>query len=136
MATGKENSGQNFLHSYLSLTNIIYRPGNILLLSRSLEALAHLTSHSGDFDNPYTKFPRKILYPMDLTSNIPLDQKRLMMKFIGVLEKFLDGKAKPINLEESWATWADGHKPNLQIYLKDVSCVNSVTLLILIFQGF
>lgn len=96
---------------------------DILLFSRSLENLERLVLPLSKSIYPRMKFPRQILWPADMVSNVPISCRHVMIEFLGVLESFLGTKAKSVHIAGSWASWARDHSQeiDLQKYMKDVS---------------
>lgn len=96
---------------------------DILLFSRSLEDLERLVLPLGKPIHTGIGFPKQILWPADIVSNIPTGHRSVMMEFLDVLERFLGTKAKSVDIADSWVSWAKDHsrETDLQKYMKDVS---------------
>lgn len=86
------------------LADICHRKYDVVgPFSRSLDDLHHLVSKTLDVIDNTTKFPARILYPLDFFPHSNPKHQAMVDEFISVLEKFLGTKRLEFSLAERWA---------------------------------
>ncbi|KAK9769981.1 putative Amidase [Seiridium cardinale] len=73
------------------------------LFSRSLEDLHHIASCTLDLADASTKFPKKILYPLDFFPHSNPEHQAMVDEFISVLGKFLGTERVEFSIAERWS---------------------------------
>lgn len=72
------------------------------LFSRDLADLHHIASASMDLSDHSTKFPSKILYPLDFFPHSNGKHQAMVDEFVGVLETFLGTKRIEFRIADRW----------------------------------
>jgi hypothetical protein len=86
------------------LANISNRKYDVVgPFSRNLDDLHYLVSKTLDVTNKSTKFPQKILYPLDFFPHSNPKHQAMVDEFVSVLEKFLGTKRLEFSIAERWA---------------------------------
>lgn len=92
------------------------------LLSRSLEDLLDITAKTLDQHPQEPKFPKRVLYPVDM---IPVDerQQEALDDFVMTLENLLGVEAQRIDIGAIWAENppSEASDEDMQTYMKHVS---------------
>ncbi|KAI1084627.1 putative amidase [Whalleya microplaca] len=73
------------------------------LFSRSLANLYGLADQTLDLPNGWTKFPSRILYPLDFFPHSNADHQAMVDEFVSILEKFLGTKRTEFSIAGRWA---------------------------------
>jgi len=71
--------------------------------SRSLDDLHYLVEHTLDVNKKTTRFPTRILYPLDFFPHSNPKHQAMVDEFISVLENFLGTKRHELSIAERWA---------------------------------
>ena len=73
------------------------------LFSRDLTGLHNPVARTMDLDDSSTRFPSKILYPLDFFPHSNEKHQAMVDDFISILERFLGTKRVEFSIAERWA---------------------------------